>query len=220
MKFKQLLSYFYPIKEFQTPSSVNKNIEVTWNNGQLVLDSKNTNFSYGSLERVIQIGFQNIGIKKINTFKNSLLLGVAGGCVIKILQKEYNYKGKITGIELDSEIIKIANTYFKLNEFPNLQIIENDANDFVKNINEVYDLIVIDIFQDNIMPDFLFSEDFIKNLKRILTQNGVILFNSIVILSHEFERNSNFEKNVQKHFSEVKKISQVEGNNELFLISK
>ncbi|WP_136666615.1 spermidine synthase [Flavobacterium sp. H122] len=220
MKFKRLLSYFYPIKEYQISSSINENIEVTWNNGQLVLDSKNMNFSYGSLERVMQIGLQNIGKQKINTLKNTLVLGVAGGSVIKVLQKEFDYKGTITGIELDSEIIKVANDYFKLKDFPNLNLIENDANEFVEQTNEIYDFIVVDIFQDKIMPDFLFSEDFIGNLNRILSEKGIILFNTIVTLSHEFERNLKFEKALRIYFSEIKKITQVEGNNELFLISK
>lgn len=219
MKFKQFLSYFYPINEFQTASTLNKNIEVTWDNGQLVLDSKNTNFSFGSLQRVMEIGIQNIGSEKISTYHNSLLLGVAGGCVIKILKK-YNFKGKITGIELDPEIITVAKNYFKLNEYTDLEVIEGDANDYVKHANNHYDLIIVDIFQDNIMPDFLFSDDFIVNLKRILSDNGTILFNSIATLSYEFERNSNFEKKTKTYFSKVKKIAQVEGNNEIFLINK
>ena len=218
MKFKQLLSYFYPIKEYQTPSQINKNIEVTWNNGELVLDSKNTNFSYGSLQLVMDIGIQNIDQEKISTFKNTLLLGVAGGCVINVLKK-YNYSGKITGVELDPQIIIVAKQYFKLDKFVDLELIEGDANDFVKKTNKTYDLIIVDVFQDDIMPDFLFSDDFIENLKGILLQNGVILFNTIATLSYEFERNSTFEKKIKKHFSKVKKISQVAGNNEIFLIS-
>ena len=58
---KQLLSYFLPIKIYETQSTVSSNLEVTWNNGKLVLDSKHTNYSYGSLEKVLRKGFQQIG---------------------------------------------------------------------------------------------------------------------------------------------------------------
>jgi spermidine synthase len=37
---KRLLSYFLPIKVYETSSKTSKNLEVTWNNGYLVLDSK------------------------------------------------------------------------------------------------------------------------------------------------------------------------------------
>jgi hypothetical protein len=36
--------------------------------------------------------------------------------VIKTLVDEIKFKGSITGVEIDPEIINIANTYFKLDE--------------------------------------------------------------------------------------------------------
>jgi predicted O-methyltransferase YrrM len=38
------------------------------------------------------------------------------------LVDEIKFKGKITGVEIDPEIIKIANTYFKLDEIKNLKL--------------------------------------------------------------------------------------------------
>jgi hypothetical protein len=34
---------------------VSKSIEITWTNGELVLDSENTNYSYGSLQRILRL---------------------------------------------------------------------------------------------------------------------------------------------------------------------
>jgi hypothetical protein len=36
---------------------VSKSIEITWTNGELVLIQKNTNYSYGSLQRILRFGF-------------------------------------------------------------------------------------------------------------------------------------------------------------------
>ncbi len=44
--FRKLLSYFLPINILTQKSAINKSIEVTWNNGELVLDTENTNYSY------------------------------------------------------------------------------------------------------------------------------------------------------------------------------
>lgn len=52
-------------------------------NGKLVLDSKNTNYSYRNLQRILRTGLKNIGFKKINKMSQILVLGVAGGSVIK-----------------------------------------------------------------------------------------------------------------------------------------
>jgi predicted membrane-bound spermidine synthase len=129
--FKKIFSFLIPIKIYQAKSSLSKSIEITWANGELVLDSENTNYSYGSLQRILKIGLKNIGFDKIVNMKDVLVLGVAGGSVIKTLVDDINYKGKITGVEIDPEIIKIANTYFKLDEINNLELVIEDAFEFV-----------------------------------------------------------------------------------------
>lgn len=219
MNFKRLLSYICPVKIFQTPSEINENLEVTWNNGHLVLDSKNTNFSFGSLEKVMRIGLKQIEKKQLKKYQSALVLGVAGGSVIHLLRNEFEFTGKITGVELDSKIIEIANKYFNLNKIKNLEIKIQDAQEFIFASSEKYDLIVIDIFQDKIMPDFLFEEKFSSQLNKILSENGSILFNTIVTLSSDFRRNADYYQMICKLFK-TKKISNVEGNNELFLLCK
>ena len=219
MNLKRLLSYIIPINIYQTNSEINKNLEVTWNNGQLVLDSKNTNFSYGSLQRVMRIGLNAIGKNKIQNYNNTLILGVGGGSVISTLQKEFDFKGKIIGVELDEKAIEIANQYFGLNEFENTDIVIDDAYHFVKKASQKFDLIIIDIFQDKIMPDFLFENDFINTITKIVSKNGNVLFNTIATLSTDFERNLAYQKIVGTKFKNVVKLSKIEGDNELFILS-
>ena len=57
---KRVLSFLLPIKIHQKKSVYSKNLEVTWNNGYLVLDSENTNYSFGSLQRVLKKGLKYI----------------------------------------------------------------------------------------------------------------------------------------------------------------
>jgi hypothetical protein len=197
MNLKRLFSYIFPVTIHETHSEINNNLEVTWNNGRLVLDSKNTNFSYGSLQKVMHIGLNQIGKEKIKNTKNILVLGVAGGSVIKSLREEFHNSGKIKDVE----------------------IIIDDASKFVKKDSGKYDLIIIDIFQDKVMPDFLFAEDFIENIKLRLDNHGLVLFNTIVILSNEHERNYKFEKMIRTKFASVIKLSRIEGDNELFIFS-
>jgi spermidine synthase len=218
--FRKFLSYFIPVNILNQKSSINKSIEVTWNNGQLVLDTKNTNYSYGSLQRILKMGLQEIGFNKIREFENILILGVAGGSVIKTLVNEINYKGKITGVEIDSEIIAVANKYFALNEIKNTEIIIEDASVFVKKSDQKFDLIVIDIFQDNFMPFFLFDEDFVISTTKILSKNGFIIFNTMLGKKSEEERNLEYISFFDEHLYEISKISKLEKFNELIIIKK
>ena len=90
MNLKRILSYFIPIKVYEIDSEINTSLEVAWNNGQLVLDSKNTNFSYGSLQRVMRIGLAHIGSDVVKKSNSALILGVAGGSVIQTLRVMYD----------------------------------------------------------------------------------------------------------------------------------
>lgn len=215
----KILSFFIPINVTKKKSAISKSIEVTWNNGQLVLDSQNTNYSYGSLQRILRKGLKYIGFERIKSFENILILGVAGGSVIKTLVDEIKFKGKITGVEIDLEIIKIANDYFKLNEIQNLEIVIDDAFEYVLKTKEKYDLIVIDIFQDTIMPNFLFEDFFINRINFLLNLNGFILFNTMVINEKEQIRNIDYKKKFDKNYS-VRMYPKVEDHNELFTIKK
>ena len=193
---------------------------MTWVNGELVLDSNNTNYSYGSLQRILKKGLQKIGFEKIKSMNHILVLGVAGGSVVKTLLNDVNYKGKITGVEIDPGIISIANTYFQLHEIPNLTIIIDDAFEFVLKTKEKYDLIVIDIFQDTVMPNFLFEDFFTDRLGVILESKGSVLFNTMITQSLHNERNLKYisKFNTKKYM--VKSIPRVEEHNELIILEK
>jgi len=215
----KFLSYFIPINVIKKNSSISKTLEVTWNNGELVLDSKNTNYSYGSLQRILKKGLKYIGFERIRKFDNILILGVAGGSVIKTLVDEVKFKGKITGVEIDKDVVEIANKYFKLNEIKNLELIVDDAFEFVLKTKDKYDLIIIDIFQDTTMPNFLFEDFFINRINFLLNVDGFILFNTMVINEKNRIRNLDYKKKFDDNYS-IRMYPKVETHNELFTIKK
>jgi spermidine synthase len=215
----KFFSYFLPINVIKRKSSVSDSIEVTWNNGELVIDSKNTNYSYGSLQRILKKGLKYIGYDRVKKFDKILVLGVAGGSVIKTLVDDVKYKGQIIGVEIDPEIIEIANTYFKINEIENLEIVIDDAFEFVLRTKDKFDLIIIDVFQDTKMPSFLFEAHFIQKVNSMLNTNGFILFNTMVINEKNRIRNLDYRKNFDDNYS-LRMYPKVEVHNELFTIKK
>ena len=217
---KKLFSYFIPVKIYEAKSALSRSIEVTWANGELVLDSENTNYSYGSLQRILKVGLKNIGYDNIIAMDSILVLGVAGGSVIKTLVDEIKFDGKITGVELDPEIIKIANTYFKLDEIKNLEIIIGDAFEFVLKNKKKYDLIIIDIFQDTVMPSFLFETFFINRICYHLNNKGFVLFNTMILDESQNLRNKKYVADFYNHQFKIRTIPRIEIHNELIIIEK
>jgi predicted membrane-bound spermidine synthase len=217
---RKLLSYIIPIKIYTTKSALSKSIEVTWANGELVLDSENTNYSYGSLQRILRIGLKHFGFEKIAKMEHVLVLGVAGGSVIKTLVDEIHFEGQITGVDIDAEIIKIANEYFKLDEIKNLNIVIDDAFEFILKTKDRYDLIIIDIFQDTTMPNFLFENFFINRICFLLKSKGIVLFNTMCLTAGDNFRNQNFIKDFNQDNCKIKSIPRIEMHNELIIIEK
>jgi spermidine synthase len=217
---KRIISYFIPVTIYRKKSAVSKNLEISWNNGQLVLDSKNTNYSYGSLQRILRKGLKNIGFDKIKSMQSILILGVAGGSVIRTLVDEIQYKARITGVEIDPEVITIANGYFGLDTIPNLEIVIDDAFEFVLKTKEKYDLIIIDVFQDTTMPNFLFEKFFINRVGFLLNGGGFILFNTMLLDEKQNLRNEKYFAEFNNEPFKVKKIPRVEHHNELIIIEK
>ena len=216
---KRLLSFLLPVKIHQKKSVYSKNLEVTWNNGYLVLDSENTNYSYGSLQRVLKKGLKYIGYDRIRNFQSILVLGVAGGSVIETLKKEIKFEGQITGVEIDPVVVELATKYFGLGKYNNVSIVIDDAFEFVLKSKEKHDLIIIDIFQDTTMPNFLFEDFFINRINFLLKVNGFILFNTMILNKNDSERNFDYRNKFDSNYS-VRLYPKIEEHNELFTIKK
>lgn len=216
--FKKLFSYIIPLNIFKQKSAISQTLEVTWTDGELVLDSKNTNYSYGSLQRILRKGLKFIGFERIQKMDKILVLGVAGGSVIKTLVDEIHFKGKITGVEIDKSIIAIANEYFHLDQIQNLEIIIDDAFEFVLKTKDKYDLVIIDVFQDVRMPNFLFEKFFIDRICFLLKSKGFILFNTMVLNDKQKQLNLEFFNAFEASKYFVKKLHKLEELNELIII--
>jgi len=211
----KLLSYIFPINLYKTDSEISGSLEISLHNGKMLLDSQNTNYSYGSLQRILRFGLQKIGFKKICSMQNILILGVAAGSVIKTLVDEIGFLNKIKGVEIDPEVIEMANKHFGLSKIKNLEIIIEDAQQFVKTEKTKYELIVIDIFQDAVMPSFLFERQFAENINILLSTNGIIIFNTMKINSKETSNIVFF----QEHFNLISSYV-LEKHNTMFIFEK
>ena len=215
--FKKILSYFYPITIYKETSTISKSIEVTLYNGKMLLNTKNTNYSYGSLQSILKKGLLDIGKKEISSMESILILGVAGGSVMQTLVSDFSFAKNITGVELDEEIIDVANSYFSLDKIPNFKCIIADAEQFVQSDANHYDLIIIDIFKDADMPAFLFEESFITNCKKLLNKNGYILFNTMNLNKNVIE---NYLFHFDAHNFTQKVLKNVERYNDVIIIKR
>jgi len=172
----------------RTSSKVSPGLEVAHINGKYMLNSLNANYSYGILQRVFEIEFKNLNIQNRN-IKEALILGFGAGSVASILLDQYKMSCNITGIEKDEKVIQLGKKYFNTQRFNNTQVICADAFEFLKVNKKRYDLIIVDVYVDNIVPAEIESPEFINLLKNAVASEGLLIFNKM-ICDTETERSS------------------------------
>lgn len=142
-----------------------------------MLNTKNANYSFGALHDVMQFALREAALKGD---EHILLLGLGAGSVIHIVREEFQLKNKITAVELDAKIIELAKKEFYLDKHENIEIICADAYPYVLQEIKKYDLIIIDLFIDNKVPEQFYDELFWKNILRITKHDGGIIFNTMI----------------------------------------
>lgn len=208
----RLLSYIFPITR-TIKSNYSGTLEITWFNGKKYLNTKNANYSYGSLQKILKTGLQKINLSKC---KNILLLGLGGGSVIETLLNDFKYKDHITALDIDPVIIEISQKEFNISETENLKIICDDAIHYMNNNSEVFDLIIIDIFIDTEVPSPFLKTSFWNQIVKANSSKGSILFNA----SLDTDDNNNLinlKQLLTDNQYKIEQINKVEGTNTLLI---
>ena len=152
--------------------------------------------------------------------ENILVLGVAGGSVVQTLVTDFEFTKNIVGVELDAEIIEIANSYFNLDKIRNFKCVITDAEEFVKTDKNTYNLIIIDIFKDTEMPEFLFEMNFIVSIKQLLNINGYIVFNTMILDGFKNDKINKYLELFDSENFNKKVLKNVERYNDLIIIKR
>lgn len=215
---RKILSYFLPVSIKKYNSAFNT-IEIQMHNGKYILDSKNVNYSYGSLELILEKALKFIGFKTIKKYKKALVLGVAGGSVISTLYDKINYNGKIVAVDLDKEMLSLATDFFMLKKHSNCTFVHKDAFDFCNETKEQFDLIIVDLFLDTEMPEFIFENTFHNNLQKQIQKNGFIIINTMFSDNIKAQKRINI---IESFYSEINfkttVLEKVLGTNDVLII--
>lgn len=86
---------------------------------------------------------------------------------------------KIDVVELDSDVIDVAKTYFGLEENSRLQIFNDDARKHLLTFDKKYDLIVLDAYASNYVPYHLLTDEFFEIVEQRLNTDGIVISNLI-----------------------------------------
>ena len=201
---RYLASFLVPHKVEEIKSEVSGKLEVYYSNGQYLLDTTSVNYSFGGLHTIFQKAFSRFKIKD-RDIKNVLILGFGSGSVASILQKEYGKDVAITGVEKDGAVIQLAKKYFSIDQYKNLSLECADAYDYVAGDGKysvsttTYDMIVVDVFVDLLVPEKVQEEKFIAGLNILLSSKGILFYNYIARSDKTRDAGAKLYKNLSNH---------------------
>lgn len=109
-----------------------------------------------------------------------LIIGLGGGVLPTALVKMFP-DTRIDVVEIDPAVVKVARQFFGFNPDQRVQVFEEDGRVFVKRAGKSgrqYDLIMLDAFDHDYIPEHLLTQEFLFEVKALLAADGVLAANT------------------------------------------
>lgn len=110
------------------------------------------------------------------TLDSFLIIGMGGGSVSWYLHKHLP-QASVRAVELDGEMIRLAEKYFAMKPEPNLDIVESDGRIHLTRNEARHDIILIDAYRGPFVPFHLLTVEFYELAKSRLKPGGVVAQN-------------------------------------------
>ena len=112
--------------------------------------------------------------------KRILIAGLGGGTIPLVLSELFP-GASIDVIEIDESVARVAKEFFFFEETDLMRVHINDARVFIKRAalkEEKYDYIVLDAFSGDYIPEHMLTQEFLEEVKQVLTPDGVVVANT------------------------------------------
>jgi spermidine synthase len=112
-----------------------------------------------------------------------LILGLGGGTLPTAFQRLFP-AASIDAVEIDPAVVRVAREYFGFDPNATTRVFEEDGRVFVKRMqkqNAHYDLIVLDAFDHQYIPEHMLTREFLLEVKSLLADRGVLAANTFSV---------------------------------------
>lgn len=122
--------------------------------------------------------------------KKVLIVGLGGGTLSNNLLAMYPDIA-IDNVEIDPAVVRVASDYFDFKQTDKVLSHIQDGRIFIKRAlrkKQQYDLIILDAFNGEYIPEHLLTKEFLEETKALLSEQGVLVantFSSSSLLHHE-----------------------------------
>jgi len=209
--WKKILSYFHEFHIESASSNHNPHLYVSLKQGRYQLCTANAVYSFGDLYNNFSTAFQKINLDKL-AINNVLILGFGLGSIPIILEQIFNKKYHYTAVEIDETVLYLAQKYAMPHIDSPIQFICADANSYVMQSQEKFDMIAMDVFLDDVVPSVFESDEFLQKIQQLLSPNGILLYNRLAYTNEDVKKAEDFYINNFKPNFDNATYLEVKGN--------
>ncbi|MBK7608405.1 MAG: hypothetical protein IPK94_15305 [Saprospiraceae bacterium] len=184
-------SYFSEVLLETVSSDFSTSLSVCMTHGRYQLYTDKVVYSYEDLYKNFKITADKIDWKAFRP-KNILVLGLGLGSVIQIIEKKNKQPLFFTAVDIDEAVLYLVQKYTASKFRSPIEYIHADAQIFIAQNNVKYDLILFDIFIDDLVPPKFETLVITKKLASALAPNGLLLYNRIAIEPEHIMRNMDY----------------------------
>lgn len=109
-----------------------------------------------------------------------LIVGLGGGTLATVLTQLFP-DASIHVVEIDEAVRRVAKAYFNFVETEKVKVFVQDARVNIKRAalrKQEYDLIILDAFTGDYIPEHLMTVEFLEEVKSIMSSKGVLVANT------------------------------------------
>lgn len=175
--FKTLLSYIIPLRIKRSVGVNNTMLELVLYRGQWQLGTADALYSDGWRYTPMLSAFDTLK-KKLPSVKKVLVLGVGLGSAVMILGRRRLYPD-VTLVDHDKTSLEWAIQLLDDKTQKRMQPICTDANEYMQLNKEQYDLVIVDIFENRVVPEFVMQPAFLEVCRKSVSSGGNVVINYI-----------------------------------------
>ena len=192
-----LLSHSREVVLETVEQSTGTRLYVSLKKGRLMLSTDETIYSWDDRYLNFVWGIERI-IPERRIVTKALLLGMGLGAIPFILQSKFKLTPHFTAVEIDPDIIRLAQKY----SLPRLQnppkVLCADATVVVHHLQDKFEIIFVDICQEDYIPGGCESQAFLEKLQNLMPANGVLLYNRFYSTYRDQFKTDKFFKSIFK----------------------
>ncbi len=173
--WKRIYSYVDDVLIEQVEGQHNQELHVLLSQGRYQLCTANAIYSFADKYDNFKLSFDNLEWEKYE-IESVLILGL-GLASIPFMLEKMGKQFRYTAVEIDEMVVHLANKYVLENIASPTEVIIGDAYQFLLTNERTFDLVVMDVFVDDIVPQKFRSTRYMEALANALEPGGLAMYN-------------------------------------------